>query len=151
MRKHSHHIILFCFTLLAGSVFAVPVSAQTIWGELIIIGNKTGKSQLKAQEARNIFRAKTSTWPNKLSVAIALPSPQSTTAEPVARLVYGTKPAVVQKFWLSQVFQGRSNPPNFFDTDQELIQFLQKTPGAIGAVSSTTAIPPNLTIIVIQN
>lgn len=151
MRKHTHHIFFLGLALLAGIFFSAPLSAQTVWGELIIVGNKTGQSQLKAQEARNIFRAKTTTWPNRLSVSIALPSPQSATAEPVARLIYGTKLAAVQKFWLLQVFQGRANPPNFFDTDQELIQFLQKTPGAIGAISSSTAIPPTLTIIPIQN
>jgi ABC-type phosphate transport system substrate-binding protein len=141
------------FLLLAGVLFAGSFSlrAQTTWGELSIIGNKTGLTQLKAQEARNIFRANTTTWPNKISVTIALPSPKSSSSEPVARLIYGTRPASVQKFWLSLVFQGRATPPNFFDTDQELIQFIQRTPGAIGVISSTTPIPATVSLIPIQN
>ena len=150
MQSKTHHIIRL-FLLLAVFSISESLSAQTTWGELLVIGNKTGQSQLKAQEARNVFRAKTTTWLNKNSVYIALPSPQAPMAEPVARLIYGTKPASVQKFWLLQVFQGRATPPSFFDTDQELIQFIQKTPGAIGVVSSSTAIPPNVTIISIQN
>jgi ABC-type phosphate transport system substrate-binding protein len=150
MRTIRYHIILSFFVL--GMVFANSTSlqAQTAWGELYIIGNKIGITQMKAQEARNIFRANTTTWPNKIAVTIALPSPKSATSEPVARLIYGTRPTSVQKFWLSLVFQGRATPPNFFDTDQELIQFIQRTPGAIGVVSATTAIPSTVLLIPIQ-
>jgi ABC-type phosphate transport system substrate-binding protein len=150
MRKKYLHIITGLLLLL-GAFVCTDVSAQQIWNELTIIGNKTGKVQLKPQEVRDIFRAKATTWPNKISVTIAIPSPQANAAEPVARLIYGTKPASVQKFWLLQVFQGRATPPNFFDTDQELIQFVQKTPGAIGVISGSTPVPPALTIISIQN
>ncbi len=149
-RKH-HHLVAICLVFFAGIFFAPSASAQNMWSELIIVGNKIGRTQLSTKEVRDVFRAKTSTWSNKISVSIALPSPQSSTAEPVARLIYGTKPPGVQKFWLSQVFQGRANPPSFFDSDQELIQFIQKTPGAIGVVASSTSIPPNVTIISIQN
>lgn len=147
MRRLRYHIILLLF-----GWFFTPQSstAQNVWGELTIVGNKTGVTQMKAQEARGVFRARNSNWPNKLAVVIALPSSKSTVSEPVARLIYGTKPAAVQKFWLSLVFQGRASPPYFFDTDQELIQFIQKTPGAIGVVSSTTPLPSNLSIISIQ-
>jgi len=138
MNKVHHHITIGLL-LLAGMLVGADLSAQQAWGELIVIGNKTGQTQLKTSEARNI------------SVTIALPSPQANAAEPVARLIYGTKPASVQKFWLLQVFQGRSTPPSFFDTDQELIQFVQKTPGAIGVIAGSTPVPPTLTIISIQN
>jgi ABC-type phosphate transport system substrate-binding protein len=150
MNKVHHHITIGLL-LLAGMLVGADLSAQQAWGELTVIGNKTGQTQLKTSEARNIFRAKTTTWPNKVSVTIALPSPQANAAEPVARLIYGTKPASVQKFWLLQVFQGRATPPSFFDTDQELIQFVQKTPGAIGVIAGSTPVPPTLTIISIQN
>jgi ABC-type phosphate transport system substrate-binding protein len=141
------------FLLLVGVFLTGSFSlrAQTAWGELAIIGNKIGLTQLKAQEARNIFRANTTTWPNKITVTIALPSPKSSTSEPVARLIYGTRPSSVQKFWLSLVFQGRATPPNFFDTDQELIQFVQRTPGAIGVISSEVAIPNSVLLIPIQH
>lgn len=150
MARRHIHIISFYLVFLAGLLFHSTASAQTVWSELTIIGNKTGLTQINAQAARNIFRAKVTTWENKNSVSIALPSPQSNLSETVARLIYGTKPASVQKFWLLQVFQGRANPPSFFDTDQELIQFVQKTPGAIGVISSSTALPSNLSVITIK-
>lgn len=151
MRRKPHHIVSFCLVLIVGIVFSPMAFAQTVWSELTVIGNKTGKTQFTAREVRDIFRGKTSTWPNNITVSIALPSPQSTSAEPVARVIYGTKPTAVQKFWLLQVFQGRANPPSFFDSDQELIQFIQKTPGSIGVVSSAMPLPPSVTTISIQN
>lgn len=151
MQTRLHHMIRSI--LLLGILFAgsLALQAQTAWGELSIIGNKIGVTQLKAQEARNIFRANKTTWPNKVAVTIALPSPQSTASEPVARLIYGTRPSSVQKFWLSLVFQGRATPPNFFDTDQELIQFIQRTPGAIGVILASTTIPNTVSLIPIQH
>lgn len=150
MNSLRYHIV---FTVLCfGLEFVAPnrVQAQSTWSELSVIGNKTGMAQMNAQQARNLFRAKTTTWPNKLSVTIALPSPKSSSSELVARIIYGTRPSAVQKFWLSLVFQGRATPPNFFDTDQELIQFIQRTPGSIGVVSSATPLPNTVLLIPIQ-
>lgn len=151
MRACRNHIVPFFLLFFVGLLSFNTASAQSAWGELSIIGNKIGVTQLKAQEARNIFRANKTTWPNKIAVTIALPSPKSITSEPVARLIYGTRPTSVQKFWLSLVFQGRATPPNFFETDQELIQFVQRTPGAIGVISSVTAIPNSVALIPIQH
>jgi ABC-type phosphate transport system substrate-binding protein len=147
MRQLRYHIILLLFGWLLAPASSL---GQSVWGELTIIGNKTGVSQMKAQEARNVFRARNTNWSNKIAVSIALPSAKSSISETTARVIYGTKPASVQKFWLSIVFQGRASPPYFFDSDQELIKFVQKTPGAIGVVSSSTDIPSNLSIISIQ-
>ena len=151
MRSLRYHMMLSFFLLAMVFAFSIHLKAQTAWGELSIIGNKIGLTQLKAQEARNIFRANTTTWPNKLAVTIALPSPKSVTSEPVARLIYGTRSSSVQKFWLSLVFQGRATPPNFFDSDQELIQFVQRTPGAIGVISASTPVPNSVLLIPIQH
>jgi ABC-type phosphate transport system substrate-binding protein len=151
MQRFAIHIKSLGIILAILLFSAHHASGQSSWAELVIVGNKTGQTEMKPQEARKIFLAKTTNWPNKSSVSIALPSPKSSSAEPVARLIYGTRPASVQKFWLSIVFQGRATPPYFFDTDQELIQFIQKTPGAIGAVSANTQIPQGVSIISIQN
>ncbi len=144
------HIIITFLLLAGGFIFPRLGHTQTTWSELTVIGNKIGQTEMKAQQARNVFRAQTTTWSNKTTITIALPSPKSGTAEPVARLIYGTKVTTMQKFWLSLVFQGRASPPNFFDSDQELIQFVQKTPGAIGVVSENAPIPSNVSVITIQ-
>jgi len=44
------------------------------------------------------------------------------------------------------VFQGRFNAPYFFNTDEETLNFIRKTPGAIGFVSTSAAVPEELLI-----
>ena len=57
--------------------------------------------------------------------------------------------SAVQKFWLSLVFQGRANPPVFLDDDSDIINYVRKTPGALGVVSTNAQnIPKELLITV---
>ena len=42
----------------------------------------------------------------------------------------------MQKYWLSLVFQGRTSPPVFLDSDAEIIAYVLKTPGAIGVIAA---------------
>jgi ABC-type phosphate transport system substrate-binding protein len=125
--------------------------AQQGFSNLTIVGNKTGMSTSTVSEIRKIFKAKYTNWSNGESVTIVLPSPKTSNAEPVAKNIYQTTVSSMQKFWLSLVFQGRFSPPVFTESDMETIQYIQKTPGAIGVVdASATGIPKALIIQVTQ-
>jgi hypothetical protein len=52
----------------------------------------------------------------------------------------------VKKYWYSLVFQGRNDPPYFFSTDEEIIEFVRLNPGAIAIVEKSSAVPENLKI-----
>ena len=65
---------------------------------------------------------------------IVLPSKKNISIAEISSYIYETSTTGMQKFWLSQVFQGRSNPPVFLDTDEEIIRYVDKNPGAIGIV-----------------
>jgi ABC-type phosphate transport system substrate-binding protein len=141
MKKRIFFFLLFMLSATVG------LFAQQGFSNLIIIGNKTGMSATSTTEIRKIFKAKYTNWNNGEAVTIVLPSPKTANADPVARNIYQTSVASMQKFWLSLVFQGRFSPPVFTDSDQETIQFIQKTPGAIGVVdASATGIPKGFII-----
>ena len=40
------------------------------------------------------------------------------------------------KYWLAQVFQGRVQSPHFFTSEEELIDYVNQTTGAIGIVTN---------------
>lgn len=126
--------------------------AQSALPELTIIGNKTGFESTSLKEMRQMFKGKYSSWPvTKLSVTIVLPSPQSANAQKTATQIYANTISGVQKYWLSLVFQGRANPPVFLETDEEIIEAVRKTPGAIGVISSAAPnIPKNLVINIVN-
>lgn len=122
------------------------ISAQSE-EKIIIIGNKTGLSELNIKTARDIFRGKQAFWKNQEEVIIVLPSTKSADAEMVAREIFQTSVTGMQKFWLALVFQGRANPPVFVMSTREAVDYVNKNPGAIAALyCKTTEVPASLII-----
>lgn len=113
---------------------------------LVVIGNDIGSKEVKFNYLKEVYQAKYTFWPNKKAVQIALPGTQSEDAIFVYKIVYGKSVKEVQKFWLSMVFQGRAKSPNFFDSSKEMIEYVQKTPGAIGLLKSDDGVPRNMII-----
>ena len=99
---------------------------------ITFIGKELGVVTLTEQEVIDVFKAKKSLWSNGKSVFICLPETKSSDASDVCSKIYGKTASEVQKFWLTQVFQGRSRAPHFFESDQSMIDFVAKNPGAIG-------------------
>jgi len=100
---------------------------------LTIIGNSVGTSSMTELQVKDAFKAKNNFWSNGTVLTVCLPDTKSTDAADVSRKIYGKSVSEVQKFWLSQVFQGRSRSPIFCETDEEMISYIARTPGAIGA------------------
>lgn len=92
---------------------------------IVVIGNKTTYHYSSIKNIREIFRGKYALWPNGISVTVVLPAPKSEDAEEIAKYLYNNTAVWMQKYWLSLVFQGRSNPPIFLDTDQEIIDYVK--------------------------
>jgi hypothetical protein len=120
-----------------GSSLAV---GQSLSG-LTIIGNNLGSSSLTELQVKDAFKAKNNFWPNGKTLTVCLPETKSTDAVEVSRKMYNKTVSEVQKFWLSQVFQGRSRSPVFFETDQEMIDYIARTPGSIGAFINEKSLP----------
>lgn len=134
-------ISLFLYLFLSN-----PLLAQTE-ERLVIIGNKTGLTELTIKEARDIFKGKMAFWKNQEEVIIVLPSPKSDGASGVARDIFQTSVTGMQKHWLALVFQGRANPPVFVQSTLEAINYVNKNPGAIAALyCKSSDVPASITI-----
>jgi len=140
-------IITLLFAIIGGESLYGQVSMNAV----TIIGNKTGFSSNSAKEIKQVFRGKYANWSTREQVIIVLPASKSSSAEIVASVVYGNTVSGVQKYWLSLVFQGRANPPVFLDTDEEIINYVKRTSGSIGVVSSGNQNLPRNLIITINN
>lgn len=129
------------------AIISSSAMGQSLAG-LTFIGNNLGTSSLKEQEVKDAFKAKNNFWPNGKALTVCLPETNSPDALDVSRKVYGKTVTEVQKFWLSQVFQGRSRSPMFFESDEEMIGYIAKTPGAIGAFinEKSLSIPKELSL-----
>jgi len=140
-------IITLIFAIIGGGSLYGQVSMNAV----TIIGNKTGFSSNSAKEIKQVFRGKYANWSTREQVIIVLPASKSSSAEIVASVIYGNTVSGVQKYWLSLVFQGRSNPPVFLDSDEEIINYVKRTSGSIGVISSGNQKVPGNLIISINN
>jgi len=144
------HIILFCVLTLSAGNLCLMAQVKNA-NNYIVLGNDIGIKSSSVKHLQSIFRGKYSTWSNRQGVIIVLPSKKNESCAPVAALLYESSITAMQKFWLSQVFQGRSNPPVFLDSDEEIILYIQKNAGAIGIIKkSAPNIPQNLVINIIN-
>jgi hypothetical protein len=144
------HIILFCVLTLSAGNLCLMAQVKNA-NNYIVLGNDIGIKSSSVKHLQSIFRGKYSTWSNRQGVIIVLPSKKNESCAPVAALLYESSITAMQKFWLSQVFQGRSNPPVFLDSDEEIILYIQKNAGAIGIIKkSAPKIPQNLVINIIN-
>lgn len=117
---------------------------------ITVIGNKTTYHYTNLKNIKDIFRGKYALWPNGISVTLVLPTPKSKDAEEIASFLYNNTAVWMQKYWLSLVFQGRSNPPIFLDSDQEIIDYVKKTEGAIGILKTDIRKVPEPILIHLQ-
>ena len=112
-------------------IFITTLWAQKQFEDFVLIGNSTGQKEIKTADVVRIFKGQLSGWNNGYSVILALPSTSSTESDKVAKLILNGNSSTMQKYWLGLVFQGRANPPYFFDTSEEIIKFIQRTPGSV--------------------
>lgn len=150
--KFAYRLIRFQLLLFFSAASLLQATAQSsMSSDFIIIGNDIGIKSASFKHIQSIFRGKYSTWNNRQSVTIVLPSKKNESAADVARHIYQTTLTGMQKFWLSQVFQGRSNPPVFLDADDEIIKYVEKNSGAIGIIrKGTPNINQNMVINIIN-
>jgi hypothetical protein len=52
----------------------------------------------------------------------------------MAQTVFGKDMKYVKKYWLNLVFQGRANAPVYLDSNEEILNYVKKHPGAIGVL-----------------
>lgn len=113
---------------------------------IVVIGNNTGTNKMNEQALKGYFKGKYNKWTNNKTVIVALASSRHPKVELYSDLLYNKSFYAVKKYWYSLVFQGRNDPPYFFSTDQEIIEFVKLNPGAIAIVEKNSAIPENLKI-----
>jgi len=101
---------------------------------LIVIGNKIGTNTLTSSELIDVFKGEKAFWNNKKNVIVVIPNNKHKNVELISKLIYNTSVMGMQKFWLQLVFQGRSNPPQNFENDIDMINFVKNNAGAIAIV-----------------
>jgi ABC-type phosphate transport system substrate-binding protein len=126
------------------------IAQQTDLTQLEFAANVKGVKSLSSKEVVQIFRNGRSLWASGEKVIIVLPSNKSDMAESVAKNLYGGSVTAMQKFWIALVFQGRANPPVFLQTEEEIVSYIAKNPGAIGVIPKGNSTIPESFLLTIK-
>lgn len=134
-------IFMLFFVSLSG-FFVTPTFAQV----LIIANNSVSQESLKKEEVQNIFLGKMAKWSDNTSIYFV--TSENETHEDFLKTYINRSSSQFKNYWRQMVFTGKGQKPKAFDTDEEIIQFVSETSGAIGYVGTKAALKNVKTITV---
>jgi ABC-type phosphate transport system substrate-binding protein len=97
------------------------------------------ESSLKKQELRDIYLGKKTSWSNNKRISFVIQENSATTVQFFKNFVRKS-PSQYSTYWREMVFTGKGIPPKSFSSDKDLIEFVAKTGGAIGYVSTSSGL-----------
>lgn len=122
--------------LVIASILAVPVVGQAQDADLKIVGNAgTTPESISKKDLARIFLKKKTRWSDGQS---AEPVGQKRAPELRQRFseeILGMSLDMVESHWQAQVFSGRGTPPRTLAGDEGVMDYVRRTPGAVGYVS----------------
>jgi len=133
--KKAIGVFIICFWLISLEMMANAAEPQ-FW----VIGNNTGYSTISLRQLNAVFTGEVVLLPSKKPTTVVLHSSNTPECQFVADLYFKGSIPSLQKFWLSQVFQGRTNPPMFLATHAEILKYVSENEGAIAIVFSKEGI-----------
>ncbi len=131
--------ILIIIGIFVAILAAVPVQAQQQDIKIIAHASLSINSISKADLAR-IFFKRSDTWPSGENAKPIDQHHKSEIRKTFSSEVLGRSVQEMDSYWQGQVFSGRKSPPPTFKSDQEVLNFVRATPGAVGYVSASATV-----------
>lgn len=101
-------------------------------GEMYVITNKAvPDSSLSQAELKNIFLGKKVRWADNQRID-CVAQKDTPCHESFLQNYVQKNPFQFNNYWKKQIFTGKGQPPRTFATEQELIDYVSRTSGAIG-------------------
>lgn len=101
----------------------------------LIIHPDSPSDEITKSRLSQILLKKTPTWPEGHRAFPVDLEGNSSVREALSREIHGRSSASIKSFWQRQIFSGRSVPPPELATDQAVMQYVRRQPGAVGYVS----------------
>jgi ABC-type phosphate transport system substrate-binding protein len=124
---------LICFSL-AFALFFGSVSFSMAADILVIANKGVSSSSLSKDQLQRIYLGKLSRWENGDKINFCLV--KSDLLEQFTQEYLGQSAMNYFKYWKKLVFTGKGSMPPFYEKDEDVIQFVAETKGAIGFVPS---------------
>ncbi len=131
---------IFCSLLpvLLGAL-ALGAALPAAYGEepyKIVVHSASAAGSLSKEKLAAYFLKKETRWSGGGKIVVVDRNPGAAVRVAFSKDVLGKDVAAVKSYWQRQLFSGRETPPAELDSDREVLDFVAKTPGAIGYVSA---------------
>ncbi len=127
---------IITLTLLA--ILALPVFSKAESESVLVITNGSVEvSSLERDDIKKIFLGQKTTW-NDGSKIIFVVQDRTKAGDIFLKTYLQRTASQYDNYWKKQVFTGKGRAPYSFSSNQELVEFVSRTPGAIGYVLDTT-------------
>lgn len=117
------------FALLATLLMSPLTHAELV----VVMRAEDGVQQLSAAEVSRIFLDKHMQLPNGQR-AIPVDQPKGALRDEFYEKFTGKKRAMISAFWAQRLFTGSGSPPAQKDSAQAVIEFVLRTPNAVGYI-----------------
>lgn len=121
--------------LLLGLLLGVSARAETL---LVIANPQVPAAAISAEELSSIYLLQRTTWNNGTPVAPVNREASSSARESFSEKIFSRSPTELSEYWSRLRFQGKI-PPLVQTSDQAVLGFVRKVPGAIGYVEASQA------------
>lgn len=123
---------IFLITILA-VFYSFPAFSQSF---KIIVNASNEVSSLSQKEVSDYFMKKKTKWPSGIAVAPVDQSSSSKVREQFSQQIHGKSTGAIRNYWQQAAFSGSGTAPTEKASDSDVIEYVKKTPGAIGYISA---------------
>jgi ABC-type phosphate transport system substrate-binding protein len=125
--------------VLALAVAALPASAgadsASAFPFRVIVNANNPVSRVDHKFLLQAFLGKTTRWSDNQLIRPADLSPESAVRRRFSDEALRRSVSAVKSYWLQVVFSGHGVPPPEFETEDDVVKFVRRTPGAVAYVS----------------
>ena len=104
----------------------------------VIVHPDNEETSVTRHELSRIFLKRLRTWKGGASAVPIDQGPDSQTRKDFTRRVHRRSVVNIEVHWKRMIFSGRAVPPSEVGDDAAVVEFVRRTPGAVGYVAAGT-------------
>jgi ABC-type phosphate transport system substrate-binding protein len=130
--------------------FHAATPRPTTTGCVIVVNDANQFYTASPTQIADLFLEKRTTWDNGKNVLPVDLEPESPVREVFSVAILGRPLQAVQAYWRGKVYRQDAVPPPELASDQAVVDYVRKNPGAIGYVSADAALGDGVHAIVVM-
>lgn len=121
-------------TALAAGIMTFVVARFANAGDVVVITHKgVAQSSVNTDAVKKIYSGYMSKWPDNQTIVLTVME-KSDAHKDFLKSYVGKTESQFSSTWKKMMFSGQGSYPKQFENAQSLVDFVEKTPGAIGYV-----------------